>query len=171
MYKSYAGKELKIHELFAMEAIFMMLQREEISKEDTEMKLEKLLTEKNEKKELEAPKNTRTHETNTGKEIVINRSKSTKFSQYPGRIEHSEENITEAARLQEARSILKTEQQKTTDKEEEIQLNRELAKALLKRAEIAPREEKNKNEIQMIQELAKICLEQAEMAQRENLKM
>ena len=100
MYKSYAGKELKIHELFAMEAIFMMLQREEISKEDTEMKLEKLLAEKNEKKELEAPKNERTPEMNTGKEIVINKSKTTKYSHNPRRIEHGEENVTEAARLQ-----------------------------------------------------------------------
>ena len=109
------------------------------------MKLEKLLTEKNEKKELEAPKDTRTHETNTGKELVINRSKSTKFSHNPGRIQHSEENITEAARLQEAKSRLKTEQQKTTDKEEESQLNRELAKALLKQAEIAQRKKIGEN--------------------------
>ena len=50
MFESYAGKELSIHELFAMEAIFEMLQREEISEEDTEIKLEKLLTEKNKKR-------------------------------------------------------------------------------------------------------------------------
>ena len=36
--------------------------------------------------------------------------------------------------------------QKTTDKEKEIQLNGKLAKALLERAEIARREEKNENE-------------------------
>ena len=83
----------------------------------------------------------------------MNRSKSIKFSHNPGWIQPSEENITEAARLQEAKSILETEQQKTTDKKEEIQLNRELAKALLERAEIACREEKNENEIKMIQSL------------------
>ena len=106
---------------------------------------------------------------NTGKEIVINRSKTTKFSHNPGRIQHSEEDVTKATRLLEAKSIIKTEQQKTIDKEEEIQLNRELAKALLEQAEIARREEKNKNEIKMIQELAKVCQEQAEIEQRKKI--
>ena len=50
-----------------------MFHRGEISEKDAEIKLEKLLTEKKGKKELEAPKNTRSHEMNTGKEIVINR--------------------------------------------------------------------------------------------------
>ena len=101
--------------------------------------------------------------------MFINRSKTTKFSHTPGRIQHSEENITKAARLLEAKSIIKTEQQKTTDKEEEIQLNRELAKAMPERAEIACREEKNENEIKMIQELAKVYPEQAEIAQRKKI--
>ena len=106
-YETYARKELSIDDLFEMDAIFEMLHREEISEKDAEMKLEKLLTKKNEKKKLEAPKNTRIHETKTGKEIVSNRSKTTKLSHDPGRIEHSEGNMTEAARLQEARSVLK----------------------------------------------------------------
>ena len=72
--------------MFEMDTIFEMLHREEISEKDAEIKLEKMLTEKNRKKELEAPKITRSHEINTGKEIVINRSKTTKFSHNPGRI-------------------------------------------------------------------------------------
>ena len=103
-----------------MDAIFEMLHREEISEKDDKMKLEKLLTEKNKKKELEAPKNTRIPETNIGKEIVINRSKTTKFSHNPGRIEHSEETMTEkiieAARLQEARDILVRKERETARK-------------------------------------------------------
>ena len=86
-----------------------MLNRKEISDKDAEVKFEKL-KEKNEKKKLKAPKNTGITEINIEKEIVINRSRTAKFSHNPGKIEHSEENkterIIEAARLQEAKNIL-----------------------------------------------------------------
>ena len=55
------------------------------------------------------------------------------------------------------------------NKEEEIQLNQELARAFLKQAEIARREKNSEKEIQMNQELATVCLEQAEIVQREKI--
>ena len=70
----------------------------------------------------------------------------------------------------DAKSIIKAELQKTSNKEEEIQLNRELARTLLKQAEIARGEGKNKNEIKMIQDLAKICQKQAEVEQRRKIR-
>ena len=107
---------------------------------------------------------------NTGKKTIVNRTKPTKFSHSPERTQHSEEDTTKTAGLTDAKSIIKAELQKTSNKEEEIQLNRELARTLLKQAEIARGEGKNKNEIKMIQDLAKICQKQAEMEQRRKIR-
>ena len=83
------------------------------------MKFDKL-KEENKKKKLKARKNTIIPEINRDKEIVVDRSRTAKFSHNPGKIEYSEENMTkriiEATRLQEARDILVRKERETERK-------------------------------------------------------
>ena len=58
LYETFVGKELSVDDVFEMDAIFEMFNREEILEEDAEMKLEKLLKEEKETNSSQEHKNT-----------------------------------------------------------------------------------------------------------------